>query len=74
MLRAPGQQAAAEHHHGVVGEESGDADDGHAGDDDLGAGKLAGVHDHGAEAGLDAGHLADDDHYPGEAEAQRAGR
>src|SRR5215470_6222881 len=37
MLRAPAQQAPPQPLHGLVGQEAGDADDDHAGDDDLGA-------------------------------------
>ena len=40
MLRAPAQQAPAEPLHELVGHEPGDADDDHAGDDDLGAREL----------------------------------
>src|SRR5580658_7216780 len=35
MLRTPAQQAVVEHHHQPVGEEAGEADDDHAGDDDI---------------------------------------
>ena len=48
MLRAPAQQPAAEQHDRLIGEEARDADGDHADDDDLGARKLARVHDHGA--------------------------
>src|SRR5262245_53645357 len=70
MVRAPAQQPAAEERDQAVGDESGDADHRHAGDDDLGARELARLHDNGAEAGLHAGHLAHHDHHPGEAQAQ----
>src|SRR6478735_7284581 len=70
MLGTPAQEAPAEPLHQLVRQETGDADHDHAGDDDLGARKLARLHDDGAEPCRHARHLADDDHNPGEAETQ----
>src|SRR5262249_3361256 len=70
MRDAPAEQAVVEGDHDLVGQEAGDADHDHAGDDQVGARQGAAVHDRGAEAGRHAGHLADHDDDPGEAQAQ----
>src|SRR5215469_3883143 len=70
MLRAPCQGLAPAPLHDLIRYETGQSDDDHSGNDDFGAGQLARIHDHGAKAGLNPGHFADDDHHPGETEAE----
>src|SRR3974390_2198717 len=67
VLRAPLQQPVADRHNDAVGHEAADADHDHAGDHEVGARERAPVHDHGAEAGRNAGHLAHDNENPGKA-------
>src|SRR5215470_14799105 len=67
VLRAPLQHAIADHHDDAVGDEAADADHDHAGHHQVGARERAAVHDHRAEAGRHAGHLADHDQDPGKA-------
>src|SRR5258706_12887541 len=70
VLGAPAQDAVVQHQYDAVAEEAGDADHDHAGDDQVGPRERAPVHDHRAEAGGHAGHLADHDEDPGEAVAE----
>src|SRR5258706_7419194 len=70
VLRAPAQDVVVQRDDQAVAEESGDADDDHAGNDEIGARQRAPVHDHRAQAGRHAGHLADHDQDPGEAVAE----
>src|SRR6266545_507252 len=67
VLRAPAQHPVADHHDDPVGDESAHADHDHAGHHKVGARERAAVHDHRAEPGRNAGHLADHDQDPGEA-------
>src|SRR6266481_1791794 len=64
MLRAPAQQPVGERDDDPVGEKAERADDDHAGDHQIGARERAPVHDHRAEPGRHAGHLADHDQDP----------
>src|SRR5713226_9773648 len=66
MLRAPAQHAVADHHDDPVGDEAAHADHDHAGHHEVRARKRASIHDHRAEPGRNAGHLADHDQDPGE--------
>src|SRR5262245_35255063 len=61
VLRAPAQDVVVQRDDQAVAGEAGDADDDHAGDGEVGARQVAAVHDHRAEAGRHAGHLADHD-------------
>src|SRR5258708_11570805 len=70
MLDVPAQQPVVERDHDLVGQEAGDADHDHARDDQIGARQGEAVEDRGAEAGRHAGHLADHDDDPGEAEPE----
>src|SRR5262245_30977861 len=67
VLRAPLQHAIADDDDDAVGDEAADADDDHAGHHQVGARERAAVHDHRAEAGRHAGHLANYDQDPGKA-------
>src|SRR4051794_36561440 len=67
MLRAPAQQPVRDRHDEAVGEEAERANDDHAGHDEIGARESAPAHDPRAEAGGNAGHLADHDQDPGKA-------
>src|SRR5712672_851977 len=51
VLRAPAQDVVVDRDDGPVAEEAGDADDDHAGDDEVRARQGAAVHDDGAQAG-----------------------
>src|SRR5262245_42910547 len=64
VLWAPAQQTVADHHDDAVGDETAGADHDHSGHHQIGARERASVHDHRAEAGRHAGHLADDDQDP----------
>src|SRR5258706_6337970 len=70
ILDVPAQQAVVERQHDLVGQEPQNADHDHAGDDQVGARQGAAVHDRGTESGRHAGHLADHDDDPGEAEPE----
>jgi hypothetical protein len=70
MVGAPAQQPVADQHDHPVGEIARDADHDHAADHQLGARQGAAVHDDGAQALRHAGHLADHDDEPGEAQPQ----
>src|SRR5258708_2287474 len=50
MVGAPAQQAVADRNHHAVGQVTGDTDDDHATDHQLGARQRAPIHDHRAEA------------------------
>src|SRR5262249_48167157 len=65
VLRTPLQHAIADDHDDAVGDEAADADDDHARHHQVGARERAAVHDHGAQPGGHAGHLADHDQDPG---------
>src|ERR1041384_7367772 len=67
VLWAPAQHAVADLHDDAVGHEPAHPDDDHAGDHEVGARERAPVHDHRAEPGRHAGHLADHDEDPGKA-------
>src|SRR5580693_5665811 len=70
MVGAPAQQPVADQHDDPVGEIARDADHDHAADHQLGARQRSAVHDDGAQALRHAGHLADHDDEPGEAQPQ----
>src|SRR5262245_1792530 len=61
MLRAPAQHAVADGDDDTVGNEAAHADHDHPGDHQVGARERAAIHDHRAEPGRHAGHLADHD-------------
>src|SRR5262249_42394398 len=65
MLGTPLQHAVADDDDDAVGHEAANADDDHPGNHQVGARERAAVHDHGPEAGGDAGHLSDHDQDPG---------
>src|SRR5512142_469656 len=70
MTGTPAQQAIADGNDDTVGDVARDADHDHAADHQLGARQRAAVHDHRAQPLRHAGHLADHDHEPGEAETE----
>src|SRR4029079_15655382 len=70
MRRAPGQEPPSDQHYQLIGKKTESADYDHARYHDLGARELTGLHDDGAEAGLHAGHFADDDHDPGKPQSE----
>src|SRR5215475_10177700 len=75
MLRTPAQQSPPQPLHELVGQVTGNADDHHASDDDLGAGELPRLDNDGAEPCLHTGHLANHDHHPRKPQAQaKAGK